>query len=157
MEEYRQKCVESAIQAGAFVGEKYLGEPTDEPHLRAFRALHSKCYAMEEWDKKKKDFVLKVVIAGIPKRAIKWKEGQPVERTNAEELKTIDNLKDGFTFSHCGGTRCIYIEDTPRTETINGHRTELASGAIIDNIEKEISDNMWTVDNWNIINITQEF
>lgn len=157
MEEYRQKCIKSAISAGAYVGEKYLGEPTDEPSLRAFRALHSKCYAMEEWDKKKKDYDLKVVIAGIPKKSIKWVEGQPVLKTNAEELQTIDNLKDGFTFSHCGGTRCIYIEDVPRIEDINGHRTELASGAIIDNIAKEISENMWTVDNWNIINITQEF
>ena len=157
MEEYRKQCIDAAIKAGAYVDDKYLGEPTDEPPLRAFRALHSKCYAMEEWDKKKGDYDLKVVIAGIPKKSIKWIDGQPVEKTNAEELGHIDNLKDGFTFSHCGGTRCIYIEDTPRLQDINGHMTELASGAIIDNIEKKISDNMWTVDNWNIINITQEY
>lgn len=144
MEEYRTKCIDKAVRGGAFVGNKYLGEPTDEPPIRAFRAIHSKCYAMEEYNKKSGEFELNVVIAGIPKKATKWVDGEPVEKTNAEELGNIDNLHDGFTFKHCGGTRCVYNERPIATMNINAHQTELASSAVIENIEKEISDTMYT-------------
>ena len=144
MSEYEEYCKQRAINAGAFVNDKYLGLPTDEPKLRAFRAIHSKCYAMEEWSKKKQDYCLNVVIAGIPKGSTKWIDGEPVFKTNAEELGDIDNLKDGFVFSHCGGTRCVYTERDIQTININGHKTELSCSAIIENIEKEISDTMYT-------------
>ena len=144
MEKYAAECRERAKKGEAYVGEKFLGEPTDEPKLRAFRAIHSKCYAMEEWDKKKGEYVLNVVIAGIPKQATKWINGEPVVKTNAEELGSIDNLKDDFTFEHCGGTRCVYVERPITTEIINGHVIEYASSAVIENISKEISDTMYT-------------
>lgn len=146
MEEYRQKCVDKAVRAGAYVGDKYLGEPTDEPPLRAFRAIHAKCYAMEEYNKKTGKFELNVVIAGIPKASTKWIDGKPVNKTNAQELASIDNLNDGFKFKHCGGTRCVYNERPITTMNINGHITELASSAVIENIEKKISDTMYTKD-----------
>lgn len=133
-----------AISAGAFYGDQVLGVATDEPDIRAFRGLHAKCYAVEEYNKKKGAYGLKVTIAGIPKKALKWINGKPVEMSNAEELQDIENLKDGFTFRHCGGTRTVYVEDDIHTEMINGHETELASAAIIENIEKTISDTMWT-------------
>lgn len=144
MEEYAKECRQKAIDAGAYVGNKYLGEPTDEPPLQAFRPIHSKCYAMEEYNKKHDRFELNVVIAGIPKKSTKWIKGKPVEMTNAEELGSIDNLIDGFTFKHCGGTRCVYNERPIEIININGHKTELASSAVIENIEKEISDTMYT-------------
>lgn len=144
LKEMNDRVRERAIKAGAFVGDKVLGVATDEPELRAFRGLHAKCYAVEEWDNKKQDYVLKVTIAGIPKKSIKWIGGKPVEMTNAEELGSIDNLEDGFVFRHCGGTRTVYIEDKPHVANVNGHETEISSAAIIENIEKEISDTMWT-------------
>ena len=156
MEEYAQHCRDRATAAGAFVDNKFLGEPTDEPPLRAFRALHAKCYAMEEYNKKTGDYDLKVVIAGIPKKSVKWVDGEPIEKTNSEELGTIDNLKDGFKFSHCGGTRCVYNEAPIRTEVINGHKISLASSAVIDNIEKEISDTMWSVEGINLLKVNME-
>ena len=156
MEEYAQHCRDRAIAAGAYVDNKFLGEPTDEPPLRAFRALHAKCYAMEEYNKKTGDYDLKVVIAGIPKKSVKWVDGEPIEKTNSEELGTIDNLKDGFKFSHCGGTRCVYNEAPIRTEVINGHKISLASSAVIDNIEKEISDTMWSVEGINLLKVNME-
>lgn len=156
MEEYAEHCRQRAIAAGAYVDNKFLGEPTDEPPLRAFRALHAKCYAMEEYNKKTGDYDLKVVIAGIPKKSVKWVDGEPIEKTNSEELGNIDNLKDGFTFSHCGGTRCVYNEAPIRTEVINGHRISLASSAVIDNIEKEISDTMWSVEGINLLKVNME-
>lgn len=144
MATYRENCRNRAIENGGYYGDKYLGEPTPEPPIRAFRALHSKCYAMEELDKEAGDYRLKVVIAGIPKKSIKWINGKAVTKTNAEELGSIDNLNDGFTFKHCGGTRCVYIEQKITEAAINGHKTEYASSAIIENIEKEVSDTMWT-------------
>lgn len=156
MEEYAEHCRQRAIAAGAYVDNKFLGEPTDEPPLKAFRALHAKCYAMEEYNKKTGDYDLRVVIAGIPKKSVKWVCGEPIEKTNSEELGSIDNLKDGFKFSHCGGTRCVYNEAPIRTEIINGHKISLASSAVIDNIEKEISDTMWSVEGINLLKVNME-
>lgn len=139
MEEYTEFCKQRAIEAGAFVGDNYLGMPTDEPELSQIRTLHAKCYAMVE------EGELKVVIAGIPKSAIKWKNGEPKTKTNAEELGCIDNLKDGFEFIHCGGTRCAYNDDRPiEIREINGHKTELATSAVIENITKVLNNTMYT-------------
>ena len=143
MDEYAMQCRQNAKKGGAYVDDKYLGEPTDEPPLRAFRAIHSKCYAMEEMNKHG-EYELNVVIAGIPKGATKWVDGKPVFKTNAQELGSIDNLTDGFTFEHCGGTRCVYNERPIEIININGHITEVASSAVIENIEKEISNTMYT-------------
>ena len=153
MDKYRQKCINRAIKGGAYIGNNYLGAPTAEATIRAFRGLHAKCYAMEEWDDEKQDYVLKVTIAGIPKKAIKFIDGVAVEMTNAEELGSIDNLVDGFKFKHCGGTRAIYNERPIETVNIKGHKIELASNVIIDTIEKEISDTMWTHDGDKLMNI----
>lgn len=149
MKDYEDYCIEKAYKGGAYVGDSFLGAPTNEPAIRAFRGLHSKCYAMEEYSKKKRRYVLNVVIAGIPKRSIKWLSGEgfvmPYSKTNAEELGEIDNLKDGFIFEHCGGTRCVYNNERDiGIENINGHVTEIATSAVIDNISKELSDTMWT-------------
>lgn len=131
-----------AEAAGAYIDNNILGYAEPEPALCAFRALHAKCYAMEEWNGS--EYALKVVIAGIPKRAVIWENGQARAVTNAEELGSIDNLEDGFIFRHCGGNRVIYNEDDMRTESVNGHETELASSAVILPIEKEISDTMYS-------------
>ena len=156
LKEYRQKLIDRAKAAGAFVGNKYLGAAEDEAHVRAFRPLHAKCYAMEE-QTKSGEYALNVVIAGVPKKTTKWINGEPVTISNAEELKSIDALKDGFTFKHCGGTRTIYNEQEPRIETIDGHVTEIASSAVICDIEKEISDTMFTVGaDYGLLNIAQE-
>lgn len=144
MDEYAEQCRKRAIDAGAYVDNKYLGEPTDEPPINAFRAIHSKCYAMQEYNKKSGEYELNVVIAGIPKGSTKWIDGEPIFKTNAEELGNIDNLADGFVFEHCGGTRCVYNERPIEIININGHMTEIASSAVIENISKEISDTMYT-------------
>ena len=144
MDEYAEYCRKRATAAGAYVDSKYLGEPTDEPPLNAFRAIHSKCYAMQEYNKKTGDYELNVVIAGIPKLAVKWIDGSPIYATNADELGDIDNLEDGFIFEHCGGIRCVYNERPIEHINIDGHDIELASSAVLENITKEISDTMYT-------------
>jgi hypothetical protein len=136
--EMNERIRKRAEAAGAVYDENILGLATDEPKLKAFRALHAKCYACEEWNGE--TYVLSVTIAGIPKASIKWIDGAPVRMTNAEELGSIDNLKSGFIFRHNGGVRILYIEQEERTENINGHETELSSSAVILNIEKIIDD-----------------
>lgn len=157
MENYAEFCRNRAKTAKMFVENKYLGEPTDEPPLRAFRAIHSKCYAMEEMNKHG-EYELNVVIAGIPKGATKWIDGKPVFMTNAQELGNIDNLADGFVFEHCGGTRCVYNDERGIEHIeINGHMTELATSAVIENISKEISDTMYTAGkDYTPLNIVQD-
>jgi len=156
MAQYERECIDKAIKGGAYVGENYLGAPTDEPELRAFRGLHSKCYAMEELNKKSGKYELQVVIAGIPKRAVRWIDGEPITKTNSQELADIDNLHDGFIFEHCGGTRCVYNDErAPVILDINGHETELATSAVIENIQKEISNTMWTFGaDYSLLNMT---
>ena len=153
MARYKEKCYKRAKEAGAYVGKKLLGLPEDEPPIRAFRGLHAKCYAMEELNKKTGKYELSVTIAGIPKKATKWIDGKAITMTNAQELGKIDNLKDGFIFKHCGGTRAIYNERPIEIKDINGHKTELASNVIIDTIEKEINDTMWTHDGLELCNV----
>lgn len=143
-----------AREAGAVFNNEALGEATKEPDILRFRALHAKCYAMEE--KTDAGAKLVVTIAGIPKRTTKWINGTPVTISNAEELGDIDNLEDGFIFRHNGGTRTLYIEDFPRSEVINGHRIECASAAIILPIVKEISGTMWSRYDGELYKIKQE-
>lgn len=140
-----ERIRERAIKAGAYIGDNILGVATDEPPIRKFKSLHAKCYAMEELNEKTGEYELKVTIAGIPKKSTKWIDGKPVTRTNAEELGSVEALEEGFIFRHCGGTRCIYVEKEPEIKEVNGHMTELASAAIIENIEKELSNTMFTV------------
>lgn len=156
LDEHKKHLIERAVKAGAYVGDKYLGAAEDEAPIRAFRPLHAKCYAMEEQEKSG-EYKLKVVIAGVPKKSTKWINGAPVTISNADELKHIDNLEDGFVFRHNGGTRTIYNEAEPEEMEIDGHRVEIASSAVICNIEKEISDTMFTVGaDYTLLNIAQE-
>lgn len=139
--EYNQYIRELSISKGAYVDEKnILGVATDEGHIKRFKALHSKCYAYEDDTGE-----LHVVIAGIPKQTTKFIDGEPVTITSAAELGSLENLTDGFVFKHNGGSRVIYVEDPPREQVINGHKTELASSAIIEDIDKELSDTMYSV------------
>lgn len=140
LSDMNDRIKERAIRAGAYIGDNILGLATDEDPISEFRALHAKCYAMIE------NGTLKVTIAGIPKKSIKWRDGAPITMTNAEELGSIDNLKSGVVFRHCGGTRTIYNEDPIRHITVNGHNISLASSAIIENISKEINETMYDVD-----------
>jgi len=142
---YNENIIKIAKEKGAYIGDKYLGYADAEDDLKAFRGLHAKCYACINTNNE-----MNVTIAGITKRATKWIKGDKFtmlySMSNADELGNIDNLEDGFTFKHNGGSRAIYIETKPQTVDIDGHKTELSSGVIIEDIEKEISDTMFTVD-----------
>lgn len=108
----------------------YYGTFEDEhDNIIKFRYLHSKCYAFVD-DKNK----LHCTIAGVNKYS------KVNHISNADELKTIDNLKDDFTFVKCGGTRSIYPPvRQPEIIEIDGHITELSSSCVIVPTTKQIS------------------
>lgn len=108
----------------------YYGTFEDEKdNIKIFRFLHSKCYAFVDSDNK-----LHCTIAGVSK------QDKVSGITSAEELQTIDNLRDGFIFTKCGGTCSTYVTDIPHVEKIDNHITELASACIIKPIEKHLNE-----------------
>lgn len=96
-----------------------------------FRTLHSKCYAFEN----SKGEML-VTIAGISKDN---KRTGKERITIADELGTIDNLKDDFTFFECGGTVTKYISHEKENVIIDNHLTEISDACLIIKHEKTIS------------------
>lgn len=157
IEEMNKEIKTDSISKGAFVGDHILGYATEEAPLKRFKSLHAKCYACEELNEKSGQYELHVTIAGVPKKSIVWNGGHAETVTNAQELVTLENLEDGFTFHSCGGTRCIYVEQEIQNAEINGHITDYASAAIIENIDKTISDTMYTVGkDYSLLHIKQE-
>lgn len=139
-----------ALEKEAVYKGNILGYATEEEYCNKFRALHAKCYALEDSEG------LKVTIAGIRKKETIWKGNESEVVTNAEELGNIDNLKEGFVFSKCGGSRSLYLENEIETININDHWVETASSVIILRIEKIINDTMWTRENEILKHIIQE-
>lgn len=140
-----KKIEKRAKECGAYIRDKVLGKAEYENDILKFRALHAKCYAYVD------ETGLNVTIAGIPKIKVKNVDGEKVIISNADELRDIDNLKDGFIFKECGGTRTIYDDGYTRIETINGHDIEISSFALIVPIEKEISGTMNIMDERKIL------
>lgn len=108
----------------------YYGTFEDEKdNIEKFRFLHAKCYAFENNEG------LNVTIAGVRKK-------ETIDNkviTNADELESIDNLKEGFTFEKCGGTRVEYVYNDFLKINIQGHMQEVGSGAIIHKVTKTLS------------------
>ena len=125
----------------------------DEPDIKLFKGLHSKCYGYVTT----KD-TLVITIAGIPARTlIGMKDGEPVYLTREEELAEItpeekladpkvkikspeavlDKLEDNKCFHINTGTTAYYIIEEPHTEVINGHEVEIAGGCVISKLDKK--------------------
>lgn len=128
----------------------------EEPELKAFRGLHSKCYAVID-----KDEELVATIAGVPRRTIIGMQGEePIYLTREEELagitkedklagrdkfdpyKAIDNLEVGQKFYVNSGVTAKYVrEKYPGVIEVDGHLVETSGGCIIKRVEyKEIRD-----------------
>lgn len=140
VEEYNTKLREKSEKIGAFI--EYEGKKVhydqfcdEEEDITAFRFLHAKCYAYEE-----KTAGLKCVIAGVPARTINGtdKDDKTIYYTREQELGEIDNLTVGKVFKICGGASISYFAQQPAVVSIEGHRTEIASCAIINNTEKTL-------------------
>ena len=127
----KEKC----MKLGYYVKNKngdfsYFKTFEDEKEgIKAFRTLHSKCYAFIDKNDK-----LNVTIAGVSK----------VGRNNqtiSSELKSIDNLDYGFVFKDCGSTLSTYNAHEICVEYIQCHEVEYADSIIITDNTKTIKGN----------------
>lgn len=144
IQEYNEKAIEYSRKLGLSI-KNIKGKMSDygtfndeEEDIISFRFLHSKCYAYMTSDNK-----LHTTIAGVSKRVIDSFDAEtqtPHFFTNSDELQDIENLKDGFIFKKCGGTKSKYINDTPHIEVINSHETEIASACIISQTTKQLNE-----------------
>lgn len=140
IEEYNERMRNEAIKQGAYI--EYNGDivnydafELENEIITDFKFLHSKCYAYNFVSRETSEKELKCVIAGVTPF-----EDATRKFSREDELGNIDNLKAGFVFTRCGGTKALYIEDKPRTEYINGHLIELAGGCIITKTTKTLND-----------------
>ena len=130
-----------------------------ESDLKAFKGLHSKCYAYITQDDE-----FKATIAGVPARTIIAMNGdKPIYLTREEELseitkdiklsgecsidiwKAINNLEEHFYFDTNTGTTCNYddymLHDEITVE-INGHTINTFGGCLIKKLEAKQIKNM---------------
>lgn len=77
----------------------------EKPYVR-FSALHAKCYAGEQLNKKG-EIELHATIAGVTE-SNGYKEGDERRITKEDELGSLEELEDGKKFFVCGGTRAVY-------------------------------------------------
>lgn len=145
IEDENKRLLELSELQGAYIvnnkGKKiyYNQFDLEDEEITHFRFLHAKCYAYNELVTNKdtgiKESVLKCIIAGV--QAYNKETG----KTREQELGNIDNLENGFIFRSTGGTRTIYTDTPKQTITINGHITEIGTGAIIEKVNKTLNDN----------------
>lgn len=78
--------------------------------FKDFKTLGAKKYAVLDWDKKKKKEVVKITIAGVPKK-------------NAELLDQVDDLKNDLVFppKKCGKNILFYRSDQPEVTFPDGY------------------------------------
>lgn len=142
-----------AEKIGAFVdmpdGERVYYDVLDDEkeNITSFKFLHAKAYSyITDGGTDKED--LHAVIAGVSEYSPDYDPKENKGTSRVEELGSIDNLKHGASFTACGGTTCSYVESPPMIKVINGHVTQIASSAIIQNITKTMSgpiakDEVW--------------
>lgn len=98
----------------------------EKEEIEEFKFLHSKCYCYVTEGK------LKVTVAGVQKY------NRETNTTNAQELGSIDNFEDGFTFTKCGGTKAKYVSSDMHLYKSN----QVAGGCIITKTTKTLSCNL---------------
>lgn len=132
----------NAVQNKAFIidnnnNEIYYDVFEKEDDLKEFKGLHSKCYGFITSDDK-----FRCTIAGVPSRTLIDKKGEElIYITREEELGSLDNLKNDFTFKINTGKTCKYNIFKPTIIDVNGHKIETAGGGIIETLaEKQIKD-----------------
>lgn len=131
---WNDELLAEAERRGAFA--EYNGKKVymnqfllEDEKITHFRFLHSKCYCYITDDRE-----MHATIAGVPAKS---KDGKI---TREKELGNINNLKAGFTFEKCGGSRIIYTERKPSKAKINGHTLEISSSACITSTTKQLGE-----------------
>lgn len=131
----RMVC-EQAQKAGGYAD--YQGKratlaeftPEDDAPIQKFTFVHAKCYALID-----KEGQAHVTVAGVTKT-----QRSDPNKTNADELGDIGNLKSGFIFKECGGTRIVYNNTPIRMYEYQGEQIEVGASAVIMDTEYKVSN-----------------
>lgn len=148
LQEDNEKNRKAAIKGGYFIKDQSGNIVTYDSfdHVdewTAFKFLHSKCYAYEK--KTPEGVKLSATIAGVARRALIGldPEGKPQYIYKEDELKSLENFNDHFTFKKCGINNSIFIAEPFEKRTIKGHVVECGDACIIyhqDKVIKEVKD-----------------
>lgn len=120
--EYNRKMEKEAEEAGAVATDKdghkhYMGVYEDEGYSlpNRFKTMGAKKYVLEDENKK-----LHITIAGVNKAL------------GGDELGTLDNFKEGFTFRKAGGTESVYNDNIDMYYlTLDGKRLHITDNVVI--------------------------
>ena len=139
IEDYNDKMIALNKKLGYGVknvkgGMSYYGTFEDEKdNIKEFKFLHAKCYAYVN------DSGLHCTIAGVTAK------NKVTGITKEQELQDIDNLRTGFTFQECGGTRALYTYNDISTYVYNDCIIPYADSCIILPVEKTLSCNIESI------------
>lgn len=119
---YNEQRIHDSIKNKAYATDRkgithYMGvfeSETGPDGYDRFKTLGAKKYVYEE------DGQLHITIAGVAK-----KDG-------AEELGSIENFKEGFTFIKAGGTESIFNDDVDMLLDIDGHQIRITDNIVIE-------------------------
>lgn len=115
---YNQQRIKDSRKNKAFAKDEkgnthYMGVFESEGCYDRFKTLGAKKYVYEQNGK------LHITIAGVNKKA------------GAEELGSIENFKEGFTFYAAGGTESVFNDDVRIIIEKEGHRLEIRDNIVI--------------------------
>ena len=96
------------------------------------------------------------VLAGVSEYSPDYDPHEHKGTSRVQELGSIDELKNGKIFEQTGGTTCSYVEMKPNLVEINGHLTQVASAAIINETVKKIKGPIAKDEIWYMWNNTEE-
>lgn len=147
-QEANEKSYKAAIKGGYYIKDKegnivnYDCFEHKAEWVR-FKFLHSKCYAYEKITPT--GIKLEAVIAGVAKRALDHvdESGKPVYIYKEDELRSLENFTNRFTFKKCGIANSIFISEKFEKRKIKGHEVECGDGCVIyhqDKIIKKLKD-----------------
>ena len=143
MKEDNEKNYKAAIKGGYYIKDKEgnivnYDSFDHEDEFTRFKFLHSKCYA---YDKKTPHGPkLEATIAGVAKRALDGltPEGLPIYTYKEDEIGSLENFNDRFTFKKCGIANSIFISEPFEKRMIKGHIVECGDACIIYHQDKVI-------------------
>lgn len=145
---YNEKAIEKAMSDENLHVKNVKGKfscygvfEDEKDGIEQFKFLHAKCYAFVN------ESGLHATIAGVAKSNKKLGNEKV---TIEEELETIDNLREGFTFIECGSTKSKYVNYDISRETICEHLTEYASAVIITPTTKELGNCIEDLYEWEV-------
>lgn len=94
----------------------FMGVYEDEGYElpNRFKTMGAKKYVLEDKDKH-----LHITIAGVNKSK------------GGDELRTIENFKEGFIFKEAGGTESVYNDNVNMNITIEGHQLHITDNVVI--------------------------